>query len=692
MYEQIIDALRRGAADEALAAARQAVADQPQDPDAHRLLASALRLAGDVPAALAVVDQALAFAPDNADLHMTRGGLLMSARKLDEAQAAFARSLGLDPNQFPAYILQAHLALSRGDLDEAERLARVASRLAPDHPQILAIEGTVALSRGQREHALKALNLAYQRDPGDASLLPALGYAYLANGHLAFAEQTFRKLLERTPGSLPLQALIADVIRRQGRPADAADALAPLAARADATSGLRQMYARMEVQAGRPERALPLITAAFERNPEDVPTLEALIDLWRYGEQFDLARESLDRALATHAQCVPLWRARLVFEPYAGEGARAVVERWLQAMPDCIPALEARLVIHDAAGETGQGDEIAYQIAALEPGRLTAEMRIVDSLLRRDPPAAVAHVQGLVDRAQDPSVKMGMRQALGRTQASAGDVAAAAATWTQLHTEVLAQRLPLPTLTDGATEPLPPLAPRPEGSPGVMFLWGPPGSMVESLAATLQAAGAPLLADRNSPRPPRDPLQRYGTAQELRDGRLAPQDLVAQWRAALAERGAPSGPVFDWLLSWDNALVNALRPHLGEAVLVIGLRDPRDMLVDWLAWGPINSPFGMASPEAGARWLAAMLEQLFELHRKNLFPHTFIPLDTISHDPQALASALNQTLGLQLPPPPPQALGMNRSVPGAWRRFAGPLAEAFALLTPVAVKFGYPQD
>ena len=692
MHENIIEALRRGAADEALAAARQAVADQPQDPDAHRLLASAMRLGGDVAGALAVVDQALAFAPENADLHMARGGLLLSERKLDEAQAALAQSLGLDPNQFPAYILQAHLALNRGDLDEASRQARIASRLAPDHPQILAIDGTVALHRGQREQALKLLVLAHQQDPADLSLVPALGYAYMANGHFAFAEQTFRGLLERNPGAAALQTLIAELIRRQGRVDDAADMLAPLAAREDSGPGLRRAYARMEIQARRPERALPLMTAAFERNPEDVPTLEGLIDLWRYGNQLDLARESLDRALAAHPQSVPLWRARLLFEPYAGEGALGVVDRWLQAMPDHVPALEARAAIHDVAGETDQADEIAYQIAALEPGRISAELRIVESLLRRDPPAAIARVDGLISQAQDDTMRLGLRQLRGRTQAGGGDVAGAVATWTQIHTDVLDQRLPLPPVTDGPAQPLPPMVEAVEGRPGVMFLWGPPGSMVESLAATLQAGGVPLLADRSSPPGPLDPLQRYATAQALRDGLLAPQEFIAQWRAALPARGAGSGAVFDNLLWWDNAVVNALRAHLGEGVLVVGLRDPRDMLADWLAWGPINSPFGLPSPEAGARWLVRMLEQLFELHQQNLYRHVIVPLDTIAHEPQALASVLNQSLGLKLPPPPPQALGLNRNVPGAWRTFAQPLAEAFALLTPMAVKFGYPQD
>ena len=46
MHEQILDALRRGAAAEALSAARDAVAAAPQDATAQRLLAVALQQSG----------------------------------------------------------------------------------------------------------------------------------------------------------------------------------------------------------------------------------------------------------------------------------------------------------------------------------------------------------------------------------------------------------------------------------------------------------------------------------------------------------------------------------------------------------------------------------------------------------------------------------------------------------------------
>ena len=56
MYESILDALRRGAADQALSAAEQALAADPQDATAHRLHAAPLRLSGDRAKAQQFVD------------------------------------------------------------------------------------------------------------------------------------------------------------------------------------------------------------------------------------------------------------------------------------------------------------------------------------------------------------------------------------------------------------------------------------------------------------------------------------------------------------------------------------------------------------------------------------------------------------------------------------------------------------
>ena len=687
MYEPILDALRRGAADEALNAARDVVAGNPQDATAHRLLGAALHLSGDRAAALAAIDAALALTPDDAGLHVERAGLLLGERQLDEAQAALARATGLDPNRFPAYIIQGQLALTRGDLAEAERLAKLAARIAPDHPQVAAIDGMVALRRGDADRALAVLSLASQKAPEDPTVRNALGFAYIAKGHFAFAEQAFRKQLEAQPDSMPLRGLIVDLVRRQGRIAEAADEAAVLLESGNASPGLQRVVGELELGAGRTERALPPLKAAFAAMPRDRRTLEALLEAWRRTGDPAEARATLDATLAAHPQEDNLWRARLAVEPFAGDEALAVVERWMEATPDYIPALQARAVIHDQRGEFEEADAIAYQIVAIEPGQTQAELRIVKRLMRMDPPGAIARVQDLLDKATDPSIKRMLRQLLGRCYDAAGDSARALAEWSALHAEVIDQRLPLPPLTQDIGE-LPPLAPLPENPPGVLLLWGPPGSQVERIAMTFDVPGSPLAADRYSMQPPNDPLQRYDTAQELLEGRLDGQFLVNQWRAALPNRGVQGSQVFDWLVFWDNALLHALRPHLPEGLLMIAVRDPRDMLLEWIA-SSAPQRFAIESPRAAAQWLAHALSQIADLHDKDLYPHRLLKLDTLVGDPVAMAQALGEALETVVPVPP--TLGAPSFPQDHWRTYAQPLAEAFALLTPVAVRLGYPE-
>ena len=690
MYEPIIDALRRGVAAEALTAARDAVSTQPQDPQAHRLLAAALRLEGDREGALAAIDQAIALAPEDAHLHLERAGLLLHERQLDEAQAALARAIGLDPNQFPAYIVQAQLALGRGDLDEAGRIVRTAARIAPDHPQVAAIEGMLALRRGDADRALALLSAAIERAPDEPQLHNALGFAYLAKGHFAFAEQAFRRMLDSDPQSRPLRALVADIVRRQGRPGEAADELAPLLEQGDASPALQRLVAEMELEAGRPAQALPRLRAAAARAPDDRRTLVAMLAAWRQLDDQADARASLDAMLVDHPALAELWLARLAVEAFADDGARAVAERWHAAMPDFVPANEALGTILDVAGEHDRAEALALRITELAPGHTKAELRVIDGLLQRDTDAALARVESLLARAEDPATKRNLRQLLGRAFDIAGQADAAAATWAELHAEVVSERLPLLQATAPITQ-WPELAPLPDPAPGVLLLWGPPGSLVERVAMTFDASGGPLRADRFGPQPPTDPLQNYRTPAALADGSLDGAFLVAQWRAGLAARGIGDANVFDWLPWWDNALLLALRPSLPEAVLMVVLRDPRDMLLEWLAYGS-PAQFALESPVIGARWMAEVLHQVADLHEQDLFPHRLVRLDEVADDPAALAQTLADALAITLAAPPAVALGPKRFAPGHWRAFAEPLAAAFALLTPVAQRLGYPES
>ena len=72
--------------------------------------------------------------------------------------------------------------------------------------------------------------------------------------------------------------------------------------------------------------------------------------------------------------------------------------------------------------------------------------------------------------------------------------------------------------------------------------------------------------------------------------------------------------------------------------------------------------------------------------------HRIVRLDDIADDPAAVAAALGDALQAPLPVPPEGVFGVPHFAPGHWRAYAEPLAEAFAVLTPVARRLGYPED
>ncbi|WP_133479475.1 tetratricopeptide repeat protein [Cognatilysobacter segetis] len=687
MYDTVLDALRRGAADEALPAAQSLVEQQPDDIRALRLLAAAQRLSGDTDTALATLDSALERAPEDADLHLERAGLLLQARDLDRAQAALAHSVGLDPNQFPAYIIQAQLALGRGELDEAERLVRTAARIAPEHPQVSAVEGMLALRRGRPDHALSLLSQASDLAPDEPMLRHALAFAYLAKGHLAFAEQAFRGVLQTTPDSTPLRALVADIVRQQGRPAEAADELAPLLENDAASPALHRLVGELELEAGRVDAAIPRLKHALAWLPGDRRTLSALLTAWNAREDREDARSTLDAALATHPQSADLWLARLGVEPFAGDEARAVIDRWLAAMPDHVPALLARMTLLDAAGDEAGAERTAERVVELQPGQTQAEMRRIDALMQRDPEAAAARVSTLLEQVRDPSIANGLRQLLGFAYDRAGRQDEAVSTWLALHAETATHRQ-APVPATGYAGPWPEAAPRAPDAPVVVLMWGAPGSLIERLTRTFEVAGGPILADRFSSRAPDDLFQRQESAAALAAGTLDGAFGIAQWRAQLQAREARPQFVFDWLPFWDNAYLLALRPHLPEAGLLIAVRDPRDMLLDWLVFGA-PAPLRLDSPVEAARWLAGQLEQVADIESQELVPFRSIRMDAIADDPQAIAQALADAFDLRVPVAPPQAYGQSRLPAGHWQRFAGVLDEAFEVLAPVAARLGY---
>jgi hypothetical protein len=94
--------LREGRFDEAVAALREAIADDDTDAVAWRTLGAALGSAGDPDGAIGAFRQAAVLQPDSAKNQFNLGLALETAERTDEAKECFEKALALDPNYAPA--------------------------------------------------------------------------------------------------------------------------------------------------------------------------------------------------------------------------------------------------------------------------------------------------------------------------------------------------------------------------------------------------------------------------------------------------------------------------------------------------------------------------------------------------------------------------------------------------------------
>jgi tetratricopeptide (TPR) repeat protein len=687
MQNKIIEALRRNAVEEALLQAREWAHLQPEDPQAHRWLAVASQQRGDHGDAMRSIDRAIELAPQDDGLQLVRASLLIASRQLEGADAALKLASDINPNQMGAYLMQAQLAFGRGDMAEAERLNRMAARVAPDHPQLAVVGGMLALQRDDADAALKQVSAAMRQAPDDVQLHYVLGFSHMRKQHWAFAEQAFRSVLEKIPAAKNLHVLISDLVNRQGRPGEAADELAPLLANPKtATPAMNRVAGLLRIAAGQPDQALPLLRNALGAMPKDLPTLQALVALWRDRGLADEACASLDAALATAADAPDLWRARLMFAQNT-EAAHAVIQRWAAATPQSTLPWEALLSRQQAAGDQVGADASAARLMQREPAHSGARLQVLQGLMAQDPAAAVAQLETWLLLAQEPAERRFLLGMLGLSHDQWGRSDKAVEAWSKMQQELAPLRASLPPLSAHGLE-WPELAERPQKAPMVAFLFGAPGSAVERLAAVMQAVGEPFRSDRFGPSPPQDGFQSYAIIDGLVSGRLSGQELAARWRAGLPSRGLASGDVFDWLPWWDNALLIALRPHLREAMLIFAVRDPRDMLLEWLAFGSA-APFAFPSLETAAQWLAHSLDQVAELVESQWFPNRLVHTDAIGNDPRIAAALVGEVLQASVPPPP--SIGPPHFPAGHWRHYAKPLEAAFALLAPATKRLGYPE-
>ena len=134
---------------QAEAFARQVLARQPRNAEAHYVLALSAMHQGRAADALPVIEKTLALSGAEPKFHLLHGLCLAGAGRIEPAIAAYRKALVLRPAYFEAWANLGNLLERLGRWAEAEDAYRQAVRATPAAPaQVLNGLGMCALARG----------------------------------------------------------------------------------------------------------------------------------------------------------------------------------------------------------------------------------------------------------------------------------------------------------------------------------------------------------------------------------------------------------------------------------------------------------------------------------------------------------------------------------------------------------------
>jgi putative PEP-CTERM system TPR-repeat lipoprotein len=196
---------------------RQAIALQPDAPQARLGLALLHRQRGDAAAAEAEVDHVLARDPENAEALNLKGELRRRAGDGDAALAAFDKAVSVEENNMMARLGRAAIYVAQNENAKAQADVDHVLKRAPAHPIANYLSALMLAKAGRDQDALNTLQKAGDALGGYPAGLYLLSYLNVRLNQLEQAESNLRRLLGLTD-DVNARKLLASVHLRKGSP------------------------------------------------------------------------------------------------------------------------------------------------------------------------------------------------------------------------------------------------------------------------------------------------------------------------------------------------------------------------------------------------------------------------------------------------------------------------------------------
>ncbi len=698
MLQELSRLHSEGRLDEAESGYRAVLASEPDNVDALHLLGMLRRQRQDLAEARRLLDRARSLAPDRGDVALELSGLYFLEQDLIGARALIEDTIRRNPNQPGAHTLLARIAIVDNDLTKAESLFRTALRSNENDAHAISGLGRLLLDRGDLDKALAYLSRATELAPKDAGMQFALARALVLRGNRAFGEQAARNALALAPELHGARYLLGQVLLEDGKIEEAQAAFAVLSEAPGFQGIARFGLGDVARHQRRLDQAIEHYRAGLALDPDQVRAVQllggCLISAAREDEALQLYGEFLQR----HPETVAIEAALGELLGQLGDeaGALAVWQRLAQRRPNDPVPLARMALLHERVGDTAGADTLAARVAGALPNDPELILLRSRSAQREGRDAdAVVLLDSLRSLTLAPLQVMQAAHQFGILADRRNEVHIAAPAWLESQSTLPVQiheQGPLPaTFAQVLAAPAPAALANPP-----IFLVGLPGSMVERVAALLhQQTGVKLLRDRAFAPVRRDAFSEpdfarwddgidAATAQAVHDEWLAQaQRLGADVQTQRLGADGQARTV-DWLVRWDARFLPLIRQAFPGASIVIVERDPRDLLLNWLAYGWMPG-FALHDPVAAARWLNAANQHLAECDTVDGLRVLRVNADAVLADPVGQGAALAQLLGqTELAAGAVQRGLGGLSIglaPGRWQAYTEVLAAPFAELT-----------
>lgn len=182
---------RQGKYAEGVNSYRQALFVQPNYPEAHCGLASALLQQGDTIGAIAGYRRALDMSPNRAALHYNLGVVYRQRFEPEQAATWFRQAIHLQPDHAAAYNGLGVALTEQGQCEEAQAAYRKAIEFAPDFAEAWCNLHGPLLDQGDTQGAIDCLEQAVRFAPDNGFYRVLLGVLHDATGNALQAQTCF---------------------------------------------------------------------------------------------------------------------------------------------------------------------------------------------------------------------------------------------------------------------------------------------------------------------------------------------------------------------------------------------------------------------------------------------------------------------------------------------------------------------